>query len=257
MTKNYELFPRGNFNPTSEITGIPEQNLTKGNFLTEGEIKKGWQIFKLEKVQPVSEENLFKASLYAILSASENFKKQQRVYQDFLNQNLDTPQKILENPECLRGILAVIRFPNNKIRYIENLASWWLTTDLPQRIIRDVNHNGRRDEFALRNELATAKKGSGISYKVASLIMSKSGYMNVVPLDIHMLRFLKAIGFREVKVPDYKIQSGLSDKEYLRYEQIFIEIAQEQSLPPIILQAALWGRFSEWNEENKNQIGFW
>jgi len=257
MVRNHELFSRENFNSASKITGIPEQNLTREDFLTEGEIEKGWQIFKLEKIQPVNEKNLFRASLYAILSASENFKKQQRVYQDFLNQNLDTAQKILESPECLRSILAVIRFPKNKIRYIENLASWWLETDLPQRIIRDVNYNGRKDEFSLRNELATAKKGRGIGYKVASLIMSKSGYMNVVPLDIHMLRFLKAVGFREVKVPDYKIQSGLSNKEYLRYEQIFIKIAQEQGLPPIILQAALWGRFSEWNDRNRDQISFW
>ena len=91
------------------------------------------------------------------------------------------------------------------------------------------------------------KECPGIGYKTASLLLVKLGYLNLVPIDVWSMRFLKANG-HSVKLPDYKKVSGPKGKEYLRLEEILRKNASKYSVPPAIFQFALWSKYSSWRE---------
>lgn len=213
--------------------------------LTLYDIVKGKKIHKKEQVFPINEETMFHAGLYCILSASETYTKQMRTYNDLIRYGLDVPRKIVNDKEGLEYVLRIARFPNQKSARVYDFAAWWLESNLPDKIIKDVGKN-RRDEFKIRNELA--EDCPGLSYKGASLYLGKFGYEQVVPLDIWMLRFLNEMGY-DIPLPDYRTVSGLQKGEYIKGERVFRRLAKKQGLTPMVYQCALWGKHSTWEEK--------
>jgi len=204
--------------------------------LTEKDFEYAKILYEGEKIHPVNEENMFRAALYCVLSAAEKYKKHREVYETLLEAKLDTPKKIKANKEKLRNLIRKIRFPNLKTERIYNFALWWLESSLPREILEDIE-SGRRRGFELRNRLA--EEAPGIGYKGASLFMVKCGYQDVVPIDIHMMRFLYSLGF-DIEIPDYRRKSGPSPKVYLEYERIISEIAKKFDITPALFQFTVW-----------------
>lgn len=212
--------------------------------LTKKDIENASFILQSEMVDPLTIPEMFKAALWTILSATERFDKQVQIYSSFLNRKLDTPQRIQENWNQVRLLIGKTRFPNQREKRFRAFIKWWESTDIPTQILHDAT-NGKEREIELRNELA--KYAPGIGPKCASLFMIKCGYRNIVPIDIWIIRYLKAIGCK-IEEPDYKRVSGLTDKEYRKYEEIIRGIAKSHNLSPALFQAALWGKNSMWSK---------
>jgi thermostable 8-oxoguanine DNA glycosylase len=211
--------------------------------LTEEDLRRAKKLLEEERVS-VTYENMFCAGIYCILSTAEKYTKYKSVYDELLENKLNTPENIKKDKRKLKEIVGYVRFPNIKHERINKFASWWQKSDLPRKIIEDIN-SGRKNEFELRNQLA--EEAPGIWYKGASLFMIKCGYENVVPLDIWMLRFLKDYGY-DIKIPDYRRQSGPKPKEYIEYEKIITGIAKGYGSSPALFQFAVWSKHSTWND---------
>lgn len=236
--------------PTSQKKLIRGSDIKKKWEITPYDIKKGVMIQQSEQIRPITKENLFPASLYCILSASDTYKKQLRIYNRLLMRKLDDPKNIIAHKKDLEMIIRTSRWGNNKLRFIYGSAVWWLKSDLPQEIIKDAN-GSKEKEFELRKRIGD--EWPGLWYKGASLLMGKLGYEHVVPIDIWMLRFLQDMGY-DVRVSDYETESGLKPQEYFKYEKKFTNLAKKQGLTPMLYQCALWGKFSTWvNPVKRNQ----
>jgi thermostable 8-oxoguanine DNA glycosylase len=220
---------------------------------TEHDFRNAQILYEKEQIKPLTEANLFRASLYCILSAAENYTKLMRVYTTLLDNKIDTPENIASNRQTLDEIVGKSRKDKQKKHYIYDLACWWPGSNLPKDIVEDA-HNSRQKEFELRNGLA--KDAPGLGYKCASLLIRMCGYENIVPVDIHVQRFLKEKGCA-VRVTDYKTQPGLTKKEYLEYEQMFTEIAKSRNITPAKFQYVLWVKRSSWNPTKESQLHFW
>ena len=218
-------------------------------YLAEEDLRKAERLLAEERVYPVTYENMFCVGIYCILSAAEKYTKCKTAYQKILSDGLNTPSRIVSRREDLGEALAKLRFPNTKRDRVYRFALWWSKSFLPEQILKDINL-GKKEEFRLRNRLA--EECPGIWYKGASLFMIKCGYENVVPLDLWMLRFLKQLGY-EVEVPDYKTKSGPRPKEYLEYERIVVEIANDHGVSPALFQFAVWSKHSSWNSLEKSK----
>lgn len=213
--------------------------------LSQEDLKTGEFILQRERISPITHTSLFKGAIYCLLSATENYKKQLKVYNSLINRGYDTPPNILHNFDEVKKLIKKTRFPNQKESRILKFSVWWLHSGLHSDLSLKILENWVSDEFLFRNRLAKEVPGFGL--KCASLFLNKCGYYNVIPIDIWILRFLKKQGYN-VKIPDYRTISGIQDKEYYKMEKILIKIAKEHNITPALLQAALWGKFSSWND---------
>jgi len=211
--------------------------------ITKEDITNGIFILEKERIYPLDYQNLFEGALSCFLSSSENFKKQMKVFTSFQNRNLNTPKSILHNFDQARKLIQKTRFPNQREKRLLAFAVWWLNSDLPLKILSDTQNGGQR-EVELRDQLA--KEAPGFGMKCSSLLLIKCGYENVIPIDIWMLRYLKFLGYN-VKIPDYRTISGITGKEYRKYEEILRNIALEHQLSPALFQAAIWSKKSAWS----------
>jgi len=211
------------------------------------DLENGLKVYLEEKVNHLDEHSLFSSFIYSILSAAENYKKLKKLEAQLKEIGI-TPPKNVGEIEIVAGKLESVvkksRFPNRKIRRIRKFLRWWCNSNLPFEILKDSKTKRERGE-ELRELLV--KECPGIGYKTASLLLVKLGYLNLVPIDVWSMRFLKANG-HSVKLPDYKKVSGPKGKEYLRLEEILRENASKYSVPPAIFQFALWSKYSSWRE---------
>ena len=220
---------------------------------TEQDFNNAQILYEKEQIKPLTEENLFRASLYCVLSAAENYTKLMRVYNSLLDNKLDSPENISSNRQTLDEIVGKSRKDRQKKKCIYELSLWWPGSDLPSQLVEDAQ-NSKQKECELRNGFAG--KAPGLGYKCASLLMRMCGYENIVPVDIHVQRFLKKKGC-DVRVTDYKTEKGLTKKEYLLDEQLFSEIAKSQGILPAKFQYVLWTKKSSFSITKAAQLGLW
>ncbi len=212
--------------------------------LSEYDLEIGRVLFEKEKVFPVTRETMFCAGVKCIISAVEKYRKYEKVY-EILKAEFNTPARMIGRRNELKEIVRRLRFPNRKFKFLVDFAGWYSRTDIPEKIIEDIKL-GRRNEFKLRDRIA--REAPGIWYKGASFFMNKCGYENVVSIDLHVLRFLRDLGYK-VKIPDYKKRSGPKPKEYLAYEKTISQIARMHSVSPALFQFAIWAKYSGWNRK--------
>lgn len=212
--------------------------------LTEKDFRIGAKVVENELLEEVSEKTLSEAIIYCILSTTEIYWKQIEVYNELKKNQLLQPNKILNKPERIKDIVSRARFPNQKIDRILRFARWVQDTDILSRIVLDSN-SGKEKEFLLRKQLS--EECPGISFKAASLVLNKCGYENIVPVDIWIIRFLRSIGYMEIPEPNYKTNGGvLVESRYLAAEKEIVRIAREYNVAPVLLQATIWGKSSNW-----------
>lgn len=214
--------------------------------ITKKDVEAAQFLYDREKIDPLTDKNMFEGALYSLLTSGENYQNLIKRMDQLKRFKLNTPQGIQNSGKDLTMILSKVRFPNRKERVVRELADWWITTDIGKRIRKDVSGK-KEEEFELRNELA--RKGPGLGYKCSSLFMRMCGYENIVPLDIWALRFLAQKG-DSVRIPDHKTEQGIKKKEYIEWEEIFSNYAREKGISPSWFQLALWCKVSVWTREN-------
>jgi len=238
-----------------KIEDLTEQEIKKYHIVVtdigDDELKEAQVLCEKERIDPLTKENMFRAGVYCILTAGENYQNLKKVERRLLNAKFDTAESVDGGGKELSDILRNTRFHNNKERMVRGFAKWWLKTPLPSKILDDIPQ-GRKKEFELRNNLA--KFAPGLGLKCSSLFLRMAGYLNVVPIDIWALRYLVGQNF-DVTVSDFKTKSGISNKEYFRCEKKFSEIAREKGFHPAMYQVALWCKVSTWTRESK-QLDF-
>lgn len=205
-------------------------------FLSDSDLEMGKYILQREWVHPLNETTIFDAALYSFLSQAQNFERHIAAWWSFKRRGLSSPHKILTNPKKVWTIIKKTRFPNQRYKRLLSFCLWWTISPLPSKLMEKPTN-----EINLRNEFA--EKAYGIGLKCSSLLMNKLGYYLPVPLDLWLLRYLRDSGY-PVEPPDFKTISGLPKKEYLLYERIIQEEADDLGITPAHFQASLWSLHS-------------
>lgn len=197
-------------------------------------------IVKSELIEPLNLDNMFKAGIYSILSSTENHRKHLKIYNKLISRNLSSPESILNRRKEFHDVVKIARFPNNKEKHMVEFSRFWQESELPEMILEDAN-NRRERGHELRNLLA--KDAPGMELKCSSFEMQKCGFEDTVMIDLWVIRYLSKEGY-DVKIPDYKTVSGMKWKDYINYEIIISEIADDYNVKPVIMQCAIWAKYS-------------
>jgi len=213
--------------------------------LTERDFQEGNILYEREMIRPLTLTNMFRAGIYCILSATEVYWKQLSLcYQLIIGEGKGSPERIINDRETLEKVVSKARFPKAKINYIYEFSLWWESSELPLRMIDDVNGT-KEKEIELRDQIAN--EAPGLGPKCASMLMNMCGYERVVPIDIWMARFLKGLG-HEIHVPDYLTNGGYSLSQHKRFEEVFWKVTESYGRTPAECQRALWCKLSSWNQ---------
>ena len=215
---------------------------------TEADFKRALRLWKHERIRKFTSENLFRGGLYCILTAAENYGKQMKAYERIIEHDMDTPEGLLANPKKLKAICKGTRYNIQRTKYLSKFAEWWPKTDFPERLVEDVK-DGRKKSFELRELLDD--EAYGVSRKTASLLLRMCGYRNLVPLDQHMLEYLREKEYRiripgELQPTGEKLESGITKKEYYEWEGWVSDIAKRYGASPAFFQATVYAKGSDW-----------
>ncbi len=189
------------------------------------------------------EDFLYSALLYSILSRREKFNQHKRQFNEFLSNNLQTAESIIKNKEKVEEILKNYGFSNKKIPMVFSTAEQWNDLNLTERIRNDERKNLG---FLLREEIV--EKMFGVGYKFASLFLRMSGYENIVPVDIWAIKYIENKGF--IYRGKDNSGSGLTPKEYLKYEKKLTKYAKKFNVSPALFQATIYAKFSTWQKDS-------
>jgi endonuclease III len=219
--------------------------------LTEKDFEMGALILEKEKIDQPTREKIFPAVIYWILSSSQDHEKQAEAFSKMKYWGLLEPEAILNDsrPKNLESILKRVRFSNQKKERIVNFAKFWTEPEsrgdrkVIDELVEDIS-NGHEYGFQIRDEVANTFPGIGP--KCASCLLIALGYHYVVPVDVHMLKFLDGLGY-DVKLPDYKTIGGMRGGVYHLYEGILCNLARLYEVTPALFQASVWGKRSNYS----------
>lgn len=219
---------------------------------TEQDYEQAQILYDLEKIEPLTSENMFRGALYCILTSKETYPNLIKVYNTLLTQGMDNPSSILSKPHKITDIARKAGYPAKKEKFLKGIAEWWQKTDLPEQIIADIGDKCER-EFELRNEIAKPSQAPGMGLKCTSLFFRMCGYKNIVPVDVWVLKFLAGNEYH-LHQDDQTRHRGTSKKSYLQYEQWFSEIARAFGKEPSLFQLAVWCKKSSWQRPENNSF---
>lgn len=219
-----------------------------GCYFSKADIDRAHAIREREVIRNIDANSVFRAGVYCITLISERWQTAENVYGQLMRRGFTTPDTVTRNVGLLRRNLKGTRWPMKKYNFVQDFASWYVSSELPVEIMRDMS-NGRDREFELRDRLVDSAPGMGP--KSASLLMLKMGYENVVPVDVWECRFLIEQG-HNIQVGDYIKVSGPKGKKYLEYESMIREFAKGQNMTPALFHFALWGRSVSWEDPKRH-----
>jgi thermostable 8-oxoguanine DNA glycosylase len=206
---------------------------------------KNWRDGKIayreEMIDPKDHNEIFCSILYSFLSIQEKWSKQYTIYQTLVDNELNNvavmKKDLAKEHPLTYTIIREHRFGNKLKKWFKSLVDDWDNlTVLLDEMGDKVNTATKENEFDLRKRLSDSI--DGVSYKVASLIMMKCGYQNVVPVDIQLIRYCKqALGFNYNPA---KKREDTSPKEFLAYEKRISEEAARQNVSPALFQYVIW-----------------
>ena len=138
--------------------------------------------------------------------------------------------------ELVKRILRQYGFHSHKIESVISIAREWGRLDITSRMREDTQKkNGR----SLRENIND--RMDGVGYKFASLFIRMSGYEDIVPVDAWAIKYIERKGFR-----DRYESSGLTPKQYLKYEKRMVQHAKRFGVSPALLQATIYAKWSTW-----------
>ncbi len=239
---------------------ISRSKIDENWILTQKDIELGQKFYQEERIYPLNLENMFKGGLESILSRAEKFIKQKRLFNILLENNLDTPEKIIDNLPKLENLFQNSDYkpvyPEKTVKNIFLFSSWWSNSNLPWEIIESKSKQDGKTGIEFRDRIAKLKspdKAPGMGAKIASLFISLCGFEDVVIIDQHMCYFLEDHGHFPWKMPDRKERGGLWLSRYKDLEKIMTNMAIERDLSPTIFQLSLWNKYRQRNNKHKNQ----
>ncbi len=229
--------------------------------LTQKDIKDGDEFYNQEKVSSSDDIEIFQKGIESILSRAEKFVKQKRLFKILLENNLDTPQNIIDNTDRLKDLFENSNYkpvyPKGAVNNIIGFSNWWRNSGLPREIIRAKERNDLKKGIEFRDRMAKLKspdKAPGMGPKIASLFISLCGFKKVVIIDQHMCYFLQDNGHFPWPMPDRKGgYGGFYFSRYKKLEVIMSNMANECNLSPEIFQLSLWNKYREQNNKNKDK----
>jgi len=229
--------------------------------LTQDDIKKGDIFYQEERIKPLTLENMFKCGLESILSRAEKFIKQKRLFNILQENNLDTPENIIENLSKLEKIFQNSDYkpvyPQKQVENLYRFSRWWLESSLPMEVLESRKINDGKTGIEFRDRMAKLKstdKAPGMGPKIASLFICLCGFRDVAIIDQHMCYFLKDQGEFPWRMPDrLQYRGGLWLSRYKKLEKVMTDMAISCNLSPSRFQLALWNKYRQQNSSDQGQ----
>lgn len=201
-----------------------------------------------ERIDPITNDNLFRGALYCILTTREIYANLIRVFNELIVRGLDTPERIMQSNSELSEIIKRAGYSQKKEKFVKGIAEWWQKSELPAQVLDDIVQ-GKQREMELRDKIADSKQAPGLGFKCTSLLFRMIGYSNTVPVDTWVIQFLHAHDYdvHEDYLTRYR---GTSKKDYLKYEGWFTEIARALGKEPGKFQLEIWCKKSSWKRKS-------
>ena len=192
------------------------------------EIKKGIEkaIKGYKKAWEGTEEEVFAEMAFCILTPQSKAKNAWQAITNLVENGLlyeGEPEEIVE-------FLNIVRFKNNKSRYLVELRKL-MTKDgklQPKRILSEIGDTFEKRKWILKNI-----KGMGL--KEANHVLRNLGFgENIAILDRHILRNLKALNVID------DIPKTITEKKYYEIEEKMQEYSEFSKIKMDELDLVLW-----------------
>lgn len=136
-------------------------------------------------------------------------------------------------PDMTRRLEGIYRFNNVRPEYIVHTRNYLKNTlnfELKNKIKSFKNKNELRDFFALNKEI------KGLGMKEASHFLRNIGFKGYAILDKHIINSLHEFGILETN------EKPKNAKEYLEFEQKYIDFSEQTGIDMDELDLLLWSR---------------
>ncbi|MBI4145524.1 hypothetical protein HY493_04970 [Candidatus Woesearchaeota archaeon] len=229
-----------------EVKGLRQFSYGATNWELTPEIRKRADDYMaLHQIRPVTSETLFQGAMFSVLAARQDYPMHVSTYAMLLAEGFGDPRKLWTDRHslALRSCLSKLNGPNQKRQRLVMLAGWWMRSEMPDMIVEDCN-DGKKKEFELGDKFA--ETAPGIWYKGQRMLWGHIGYMHGVPIDTWMVKFLRYLGHKEFKQPNYRTTSGPRPDQYALGERIIAEHGAKNGLSPYMTQVCLWVAATGW-----------
>ena len=178
-----------------------------------------------QSITPVTDGEIFQRWLFAYTSIHTTWKGNVRAYNHIKNF-----EQWIDNKEKLSSLLFDSRAGchNNRTEYI------W---DFSSKFWNDPNSFKKTDGESwveLRNRLCVSLRGIGLAKTSFALEMCYPDKVEVVCLDVHMLRALK------LKTTGYRYDNKKELSDYLGGEEVWLDKSRKMNSSPYLLRCLFW-----------------
>jgi len=172
------------------------------------------------------EKRIYKELLFCLLTPQSKAEHAWNIIEELDKNNLLLDAK----EDILREKLRMVRFRNNKAKYIKNAQAMFVK-DGKISIIESLQRH--KSPFEIRNWLVNNVKGMG--YKEASHFLRNIGLgEELTILDRHILKALFKLGVID------SLPKSLNKKNYLETEEKMVTLSKEAGIPVAHLDFVLW-----------------
>ena len=173
-----------------------------------------------------SEEDIFQELVFCILTPSSRARSAEKALKNLVQKNILFDGTLSQ----IAGELNIVRFCNNKAKYIELARKLFLLDgriNLKEKISAHVSVYDKREWLALNVK--------GIGYKESSHFLRNIGFGDSIAiLDRHILKNLAACCVID------EIPGSLSGKKYLTIEKKMVVFSKKLEIPLSHLDFVLW-----------------
>jgi thermostable 8-oxoguanine DNA glycosylase len=212
--------------------------------LTQEDFTNGRIVFERELIKPLTLGNSFRHGIYIILSSGDNTNKLNLIYDALIDEGYTMPKDFRRSDRRLMRILRRQGWQDTKIPRIMNFAEWFVTSSLPQELIKDAKCK-KKNEYELRGRIA--REALGMGYKGGSLWLNQHDRKNVVCSDLWAQRYLEALGC-PIKISNFKTVGAPSRKGYYTQECWLTNLAIQREVAPAIYRDAIWAKRFYWRK---------
>ena len=222
---------------------------------TPADFRRARALFTAEEIDIENPDSVFRGMVYALLTRSSSYDRQDQILTRFHSDGLDSAKAIAARGDLMdytRGVTYPQRLADDITAFARE---WWpnlsgafiscLRTDLEKQ---------KRDY--MRDQLT--RDCPGLGNKCASLLLRMAGYLDAVPLDRWALRFLRDTAGhkihqqydkKKVKYDGNNYTRGLRTPDYMKYENAFSDFANDLEIAPAALQMLVYVHRTGWDHE--------
>ena len=183
---------------------------------------------KLLPVETKDDHRIFEELCFCIFTANASAEMGMRSVDAIRNILIDGTAE-----EMTRRIINIHRFAVIRPQYIIHTREYLknsINFELKKKILSFTNKNELRDFIALNKDI------KGLRYKEASHFLRNIGFKGYAILDQHIINSLHEFGFLQKNDPPK------NPKQYLEFEQKFIDFSKQVGIDMDELDLLLWSR---------------